>query len=112
MQTGIHGLGGKGKLPAGSPPDGAIALENFHNEIEAHLSFLRDVKHAHSIALVVNTDTDAIAELAAPEEEAQDDRDFAMHLSGFIDDDDDDDDDDYIPDEAAPSASSLAVAPH
>ncbi|KAK7187254.1 IBR finger domain-containing protein [Paraphaeosphaeria sporulosa] len=89
------------------PPDGAIALENFHNEIEAHLSFLRDVNRAHSIALVVNTDTDAIAELAAPEEEAQDDRDFAMHLSGFIDDDDD-----YIPDEAAPSASYPAVAPH
>lgn len=103
-EAGIHGLGGKGKFPAGSPPDSAIALDNFQSEIEAHLSFLRDVKLAHSIALAVDTDADAIAELAAPEEQAQDDRDFAMHLSGFIDDDDDGN-------KAGPSTSYSAAVP-
>jgi hypothetical protein len=103
-EAGIHGQGGKGKYPAGSPPDSTIAFDHFHSEIEAHLSFLRDVKLAHSITLVINMDADAIAELAAPGEQAQDDRDFAMQLNGFINDDDD-------LNEARPSASYCTAAP-
>lgn len=97
--------GGKGKWPAGSPPDSSLAFDNFHGEIEAHLTFLRDVKLAHSIALAVNTDADAIAALAGPEEQAQEDREYAMHLSELVDDEDD-------WEEAGPSAGHSAITPH
>lgn len=71
----------KGKYPVGNPSDSKFAFDNFHNDLLAHLSFLKDAKLAHSIAHAVDTDAQAIAELTEPEKRAQEDRHYAIFLS-------------------------------
>jgi hypothetical protein len=82
----------------------AIAFDRLHSEIEAHLSLLRDMKLARSIALAIDTDAGAIAEPAAPEEHARDDRDIEMQFCDFINDNDD-------LNEAGPSRKRSTAAP-
>ncbi|KAJ4303586.1 hypothetical protein N0V90_002485 [Kalmusia sp. IMI 367209] len=103
-----HGIHGRGKFPAGEPPDSVVAFNSFYNEIEAHLSFLRDARLAHSIAFAVNADADAIAELAGSEEQAHDDREYALQLNGAPEDDYYDDDE---WDAAGPSTGSSTFVP-
>src|SRR5262245_16579031 len=81
-EVGVHGKDGKGKFPAGSPPDNVVAFDDFHAELLAHLNILRDVRLAHSIANAVDADGDIIAKLAGTEEQAHRDRDYALQLSG------------------------------
>jgi hypothetical protein len=87
-EVAIYGQNEKGKFPAESPPDNAMAFNSFQAELSSHLTFLKDLKLAHSIAHAVGTDASAIAELAGTEEQAHDDRHFALQLSGFFEEDD------------------------
>lgn len=79
-EIGIHEEKGKGKYPVGNPPDTKFAFDSFQAEIIAHLTFLKDLKLAHSIAHAVDRDAQAIAELT--EEQVQEDRRYAIRLSG------------------------------
>ncbi|KAF1963253.1 hypothetical protein CC80DRAFT_541197 [Byssothecium circinans] len=88
-EAGAHGLEGKGKFPAGSPPDSVIAFDNFQTELDTHLTFLRDLKLAHSIAHAVDTDADLIAQLAGSEDQAHDDHNYALQLGGLTSYDED-----------------------
>ncbi|KAF2477677.1 uncharacterized protein BDR25DRAFT_364571 [Lindgomyces ingoldianus] len=76
-----HGETRKGKYPAESPPDLAVAYVDYQAEITAHLAFLRDVKLAHSVAHAVDADAEAIAEFAQEESRAQEDRRIAVQIS-------------------------------
>lgn len=71
----------KAKYPVNDIPDLEIAYASYLNEIEAHLSFLRDVKLAHSIANAVDTDAQAIAEVSQENRQAQDDHYMAVQMS-------------------------------
>lgn len=71
----------KAKYPVNDVPDLEIAYTSYLNEIEAHLSFLRDVKLAHSIANAVDADAQAIAEAAQENQRAQNDHLMAVQMS-------------------------------
>ncbi|KAF3032168.1 hypothetical protein E8E12_002561 [Didymella heteroderae] len=71
----------KAKYPVNDIPDLEVAYASYLNEIEAHLSFLRDVKLAHSIANAVDTDAQAIAEATQENQQAQDDHSMAVQMS-------------------------------
>jgi len=79
-EIGINQGNGKGKYPVGRQPDNEVAAGSFQAEILAHLTFLKDLQLAHSIARAVDTDAQAIAELAQPEEQAREDRLHAIRL--------------------------------
>jgi hypothetical protein len=84
-ESGVYGQNGKGKFPAGDIPDAVIPFDCFEAEIEAHLSVLKDMKLARSIAQAVNADADAIAILATGDEQVHEDREYALHLSAEYD---------------------------
>jgi hypothetical protein len=71
----------KGKYSVDNPPDSRYAYDNFQADLQKHLSFLRDLRLAHSIAHAVDTDGRIIAELTAPEQIAQEDRRLAIRLN-------------------------------
>ena len=71
----------KAKYSVNDIPDLELAYSSYLNEIEAHLAFLRDVKLAHSIASAVDTDAQAIADIAHENQQAQDDHSMAMQMS-------------------------------
>lgn len=71
----------KAKYSVNDVPDLEVAYASYLEEMEAHLSFLRDVKLAHSIANAVDTDAQAIAEAAQENQRAQEDRLVAVKMS-------------------------------
>ncbi|KAJ4398133.1 hypothetical protein N0V91_010421 [Didymella pomorum] len=71
----------KAKYPVNDVPDLEVAYTIYLNDIEAHLSFLRDVKLAYSIANAVDTDAQAIAEATQENQRAQEDRVMAVRMS-------------------------------
>ncbi|KAF2422873.1 hypothetical protein EJ08DRAFT_672707 [Tothia fuscella] len=72
----------KGKYAADSPPDSQMALLTFQEEMMQHLSFLNDVKIAHSFARAVDEDGPVIEELSRGDHQIVDDRQYAMRISG------------------------------
>jgi hypothetical protein len=79
-EVGMFDQRGKGKHPAGCPPDSKVAFDNFEAEITRHLNFLRDLKLAHSMAHAIDTDAHVIAELVGPVEQVEEDRRLAAQL--------------------------------
>ncbi|KAF9696797.1 hypothetical protein EKO04_005389 [Ascochyta lentis] len=71
----------KAKYPIDEVPDLELAYSSYLTEIEAHLTFLRDVKLAHSIANAVDTDAVVIAEITHGDQQAQDDHCVAVQMS-------------------------------
>jgi hypothetical protein len=71
----------KAKYSSAKVPDLEIAYATYLVEIEAHLAFLKDIKLAHSFASAIDTDAEAIAEIAQSEVHAQEDRRIAVQMS-------------------------------
>ncbi|KAF2796595.1 hypothetical protein K505DRAFT_400921 [Melanomma pulvis-pyrius CBS 109.77] len=71
----------KGKYPVHDIPDLEVAYTNYLSEIEKHLTFLNDVKLAHSIAQAIDSDAPVIKELMQGESQAQEDRRLAVQMS-------------------------------
>jgi hypothetical protein len=71
----------KAKYSSSNIPDLEVACSSYLSEIEAHLVFLKDVKLAHSFASAIDTDAQAIAEIAQSEVHAQEDRRIAVQMS-------------------------------
>jgi hypothetical protein len=71
----------KGKHAVDRVPDLEVAYMNYVAEIESHLSFLNDLKLAHSIANAVATDAQAIEEIISKETQSAEDHRVAVHLS-------------------------------
>ncbi|KAM0233003.1 hypothetical protein ACHAPO_007468 [Fusarium lateritium] len=72
----------KGKQRAGEKTDLDIALEAYHDELEAVAIQAFDHTMALSIARAVSSDAPIIAEAQEAEEQAERDHQFAMSLSG------------------------------
>lgn len=71
----------KGKNAANKVPDLEVAYADYLAEIETQLTSLKDIRLAHSIANAVDTDAQAISELAQAETQAQEDRQYAMRFN-------------------------------
>lgn len=76
-----HEEGQKGKHSVNSPPDTAVAYDEFRSEISARLAFLRDSLLAHSIALAVDMDGDAIKEITERDDQTNRDRQLARRMN-------------------------------
>ncbi|TVY52928.1 hypothetical protein LCER1_G007071 [Lachnellula cervina] len=70
-----------GKWREDSPPDFALALDNFEAELKKAIVLVEDLKFAHSIAKAVDSDAAAIEELRVEETQSVQDRDFALSLN-------------------------------
>ena len=71
----------KAKYSSANIPDLEVAYANYLGEIEAHLAFLKDIKLVYSFASAVDTDAEAIAEIAQGEAHAQEDHRIAVQMS-------------------------------
>ena len=76
----IHGYNFEG-ISTISDSDVESVLDFYLEEVESHLTFLNDMKIAHSIARAVSTDSAAIAEAAHEEIQCQEDRGYALRVS-------------------------------
>ncbi|KAL1959908.1 hypothetical protein VTO42DRAFT_576 [Malbranchea cinnamomea] len=76
-----HSENSKGKYPEERPPDSEVAFSSFQAEIQAHISFLNDLKLAHSIAQAVDTDGQVIAAITGEEADARQDRQLALQVN-------------------------------
>lgn len=74
-----------GKWVEDSPPDFALAFDDFEAELKKAIVLVKDVKFAHSIAKAVQIDALAIEESMVEESQSFQDRGFALSL----DEDDD-----------------------
>ncbi|KAF2005942.1 hypothetical protein P154DRAFT_551246 [Amniculicola lignicola CBS 123094] len=84
-EIGLFEENDKGKYRTDSPPDNKLACDDFETEIQDHLNFLRDLRLARSIADAVDSDAQAIADLASGEEQANDDLDVTWPLDDIED---------------------------
>ncbi|KAF2742488.1 hypothetical protein M011DRAFT_268068 [Sporormia fimetaria CBS 119925] len=71
----------KGKHRADQVPDTETASSKQLSELEARLSYLKDLRLAHSIANAVDTDEEVIAALIESERQAEEDRAYAILIS-------------------------------
>lgn len=69
-----------GKWTKDSPPDFALALDDFEAELRKATVLVEDLKFAHSIAKAVDSDAVAIEESRIEEIQSVQDRDFALSL--------------------------------
>ncbi|TVY20532.1 ATP-dependent RNA helicase DEAH12-like protein [Lachnellula arida] len=70
-----------GKWREDSPPDFALAFDDFEVELKKAIVLIEDLKFAHSIAKAVDSDAMAIEESRAEETQSVQDRDFALSLN-------------------------------
>jgi hypothetical protein len=70
-----------GKWTEDSPPDFALAFDDFETELKKALLLVEDLKFAHSIAKAVASDAVAIEESRVEETQSVQDRDFALSLN-------------------------------
>ena len=70
-----------GKWREDSPPDHALAFNDFKAELEKAIVLIEDQKLAHSIAKAVDSDAVAIEEARVEETQSVQDRDFAKSLN-------------------------------
>ena len=70
----------KGKYAASKPPDSEVAFTILEREIQGHMSFLNDIKLAHSVAHAVDIDGPLIADLVHQDAQGQQDRQLALQL--------------------------------
>jgi hypothetical protein len=70
-----------GKWAEDSPPDFALAFNDFEAELKWAIVLVEDLKFAHSIAIAVDSDAVAIEELRVEETQSVQDRDFALTAS-------------------------------
>jgi hypothetical protein len=72
----------KGKYKENNVPDMQVAFATFQMEVQRHLQFLDDLKYAHSVARAVDSDAQAISEIAQVEAQEERDRRLALQMSG------------------------------
>ena len=72
----------KGKYKEDNVPDMQVAFATFQMEVQRHIQFFDDLKCAHSVARAVDTDAQAIAEIAQVEAQEERDRRLALQMSG------------------------------
>jgi hypothetical protein len=70
-----------GKWVEGSPPDYALAFENFEVEVNKAILLIQDIRLVHSIAEAVDSDAAIMDHLAVEEELAAKDREIARHFA-------------------------------
>ena len=70
-----------GKWTEDSPPDFAVAFDDFEAELKKALLLVEDLKFSHSIAKAVASDAVAIEESRVEETQSVQDRDFALSLN-------------------------------
>ncbi len=70
-----------GKWTEGSPPDFALAFDDFEAELRKAIVLVEDLKFAHSIAKAVDSDAVAIKESRVEETQSVQDRGFALSLN-------------------------------
>ncbi len=70
-----------GKWTEDSPPDFALAFDDFEAELKKAIALVEDLKFAHSIAKAVDSDAVAIEESRVEETQSVQDRDFALSLN-------------------------------
>lgn len=70
-----------GKWAEDSPPDYALAFDDFEAELKKATILVEDFKLAHSIAKAVDSDAMAIEESRVEETQSVHDRDFALSLN-------------------------------
>ncbi|TVY38004.1 ATP-dependent RNA helicase DEAH12-like protein [Lachnellula subtilissima] len=70
-----------GKWKEDSPPDFALAFDDFEAELKKAIVLVEDLKFAHSIASAVDSDAVAIEESRVEEIQSVQDRDFALSLN-------------------------------
>ncbi|KFY05167.1 hypothetical protein V491_09187 [Pseudogymnoascus sp. VKM F-3775] len=70
-----------GKWPEESPPDFALAFNDFEAELKRAIVLVEDLKFAHSIAKAVDSDAVAIEESRIEETQSVQDRNFALSLN-------------------------------
>lgn len=70
----------KGKHAAGNPPDSDVAFAILEREVQAHMTFLGDVKLAHSVAHAIEVDSPIISDLMQQDVQTQQDRQLALQL--------------------------------
>ena len=63
------------------PPDVVLAFDDFYAELKKAVVLVEDLKLAHSIAKVVDSDAVAIEELRVEETQSRQDRAFALSLN-------------------------------
>lgn len=72
----------KGKRPVGQQNDSDQAHFSYRLEVEQRLTFLLDQKYAGSLALAVQSDGPEIARILAADQQARQDRNLALRMSG------------------------------
>ncbi|KAK3171715.1 hypothetical protein OEA41_003799 [Lepraria neglecta] len=70
-----------GKWTEDSPPDFALAFDDFEAELKKAIVLVEDQKFAHSIAKAVDSDAVVIEESRVEETQSVQDRDFALSLN-------------------------------
>ncbi|KAM3064618.1 hypothetical protein ACMFMF_011894, partial [Clarireedia jacksonii] len=70
-----------GKWTEHSPPDFALAFDDFEAELKRTIVLVEDLKLAHSIAKAVDSDSVAIERSKVEETQSLQDRDFALSLN-------------------------------
>lgn len=70
-----------GKWTEDSPPDYALAFDDFEAELKKATILIEDLKFAHSIAKAVDSDAVVIEESRVEETQSVQDRDFALSLN-------------------------------
>lgn len=87
-----------GKWAEGSPPDYALAFEDFEAEVNKAILLIQDIRLAHSIAEAVDSDAAIIAQLAIEEERAAKDREIARDFA---------EDSDFVSEDGSASAENV-----